>query len=153
MEPFWIRGETMDVFNEILLILHFIGLGAGSAASIGNFAVMLTVNKSPPQDAPVLTRIQPYLTKSGDTGLALLWITGIIMVFTRWRGIGNLPTAFWWKLLFVIVLTVMVGLIHMTLGKVKRDRDMAAAARLPLFGRIASLSLILIIIFAVIAFN
>jgi uncharacterized membrane protein len=153
MEQFWIRGDTMDVFNEILLMLHFMGLGAGSAAAIGNFAVMLTVNKSPAQDAPTLTRVQPYLTRAGDIGLGLLWITGIIMVFTRWGGPGNLPTAFWWKLLFVVLLTIVVGLMHMMLGKVKRDRDMAAAARLPLFGRIASLCLILVTVFAVVAFN
>jgi hypothetical protein len=142
----------MGAFNELLLILHFIGLGAGVASSVGNFSLMMTVAKSPPQDAPILMRVQPLLSRAGDIALALLWITGLIMVFTRWGGFGNLPMAFWWKFLFVILLTATTGLIHMTLARVRRG-DTAARARLPIFGGVGAGFLLLIIVFAVVAFD
>ena len=137
--------------NEILLILHFFGLGAGFAASIGNFTVMQLIQSSP-GDRPVLSKVPPVLARVGQVGLGLLWITGIIMVWSVWGGPGNLGWAFWVKLLCVVILTGIAIYLDMTIRRV-RAGDMAAAAQLPLFGRIGGALLGLIVIFAVIAFH
>ena len=142
----------MTAFNELLLILHFLGLGAGMASSVGNFSLMVTIAKGPPQDAPILARVQPLLSRAGDIGLALLWISGLIMVFTRFGGFGNLPMAFWWKLLFVVVLTAVVGVVHALVARLNRG-DQTVRARLPILGRIAAGVLLVVIILAVVAFN
>lgn len=137
--------------NEILLILHFFGFGAGVAASVGNFTIMQLIQASP-GDAPVLGKVPPALARVGQVGLALLWITGVIMVWSVWGGPGNLDWAFWVKLVCVVLLTGMAIYLDMTIRKV-RAGDAAAAARLPLFGWIAAGLLVLIVVFAVIAFN
>jgi uncharacterized membrane protein YiaA len=75
------------------------------------------------------------------------------MIYTKDAGAwGALPWEFWAKIVFVIVLTIMVGLLDMTLSQVRKG-NLAVAARLPIFGRIAGASLLLAIIFAVITFN
>ena len=136
--------------NEILLMLHFFGLAAGFAASIGNFVVLQLISASP-ADAPVLGRVPQRLARVGQTGLALLWITGIVMVGNAGGG-AEMPWTFWIKLALVIGVTAGVVLLDLTLKKV-RSGDQAAAARLPLYGGVTGAMLVLIVVFAVIAFG
>jgi hypothetical protein len=138
--------------HAVLLILHFFGLGAGFVAGFGNFLVQTVINKSPTADAPVLARAQWPLAIFGDAGLAILWVTGLILAFARPGGFASMPTAFWWKLASVIALTGMVGVIHMTLARARRG-DVVAAGRLPIFGRFATTFLLLALVFAVVAFE
>ena len=137
--------------NEILLILHFFGLGAGFAASIGNFTVMQLIQASP-GDAPVLSKVPPVLARAGQVGLGLLWLTGLILVWTKYGGPGNLDWAFWIKIACVVALTAIAVYLDLTIKKV-RAGDTAAAAQLPIFGRVAAGLLALIVIFAVLAFH
>jgi hypothetical protein len=143
------NGEIFFM-NQILLILHFFGLAAGLSASIGNIIVMRLI-RAAPADAPVLAKVPPALAPVAHVGLGLLWLTGLIMVWTVYGGPQNLPTAFWWKLACVIVVTIAVGMIDMTMRAV-RAGDRAAAARLPKFGMAAGGFTVLAVIFAVIAF-
>jgi hypothetical protein len=144
----WFWGRSM---NEILLILHFFGFGAGMAASVGNFTVMQLIQASP-GDAPVLSKVPPVLARAGQVGLGLLWLTGLIMVWSIYGGPGGLDWAFWVKIVCVVLLTAVVVYLDLTIRKV-RAGDTAAAAQLPLFGRVAAGLLVLIVIFAVIAFH
>jgi uncharacterized membrane protein len=137
--------------NEILLILHFLGFGAGMAASVGNFTIMMLIQASP-GDAPVLSKVPPRLARVGQVGLGVLWITGVIMVWSIWGGPGNLDWAFWVKFVCVVLLTGVAIYLDLTIRKV-RAGDTAAAAQLPLFGRVAAGLLLLIVVFAVIAFH
>ena len=143
--------------NTILLILHFLGLGAGFAVSVGNNVVMMLAAKAPPQEAAGLRRFPPFMTRVGDVGLALLWITGVIMLWTKYGGLAGIaalpnPEAFWAKIICVILLTALVGMIHMTVARIQRG-DMSVAARMPIFGRVGAVLLLLIVIFAVMAFQ
>src|SRR5262245_54185408 len=103
-------GADMDIFNQILLMLHFIGLGLGTAAAVGGFVTAQLVAASP-KDAPVLGRVPQMTAKFGKVGLGLLWITGLIMVWTRYGGPDMLPWAFWVKITIVVVLMIVVALI------------------------------------------
>jgi hypothetical protein len=136
----------------LLLILHLFGLGAGFVAGFGTFLVQTVINKSPAADAPILSRANRPLALFGDAGLAILWATGLVMVFVRPGGLAALPAAFWWKLACVLALTAMVGVIHMTMARARRG-DVVAIGRLPIFGRLATSFLLLAMVFAVIAFR
>ncbi len=137
--------------NYILIILHLFGFGAGVAASIGNFTIMYLVQSSP-GDALVLTKVPPVLARVGQVGLALLWVTGLIMVWSIWNGPENLPQSFWYKIACVVLLTVVVVFLDLTIKRV-RQGDRSVAARLPLLGRIAAALMVLVVVFAVVAFN
>ena len=86
------------------------------------------------------------------TGVAVLWATGIILVWSKWGGIESLPQMFWVKAIFILSLTVMTGLIHMTYAEIRKGNP-AAAAKLPKFGPMAGVSALLAVLFAVLAFN
>ena len=141
--------------NTILLILHFLGLGAGFAASIGNNLVIMLVAKASPEEAAGLRRFPMAMMPISDFGLVLLWITGIVLLWTKYGGVdgfGALPWSFWAKIVCVVLLTGLIGMVHMTVGRMKRG-DMAVAARIPVYARIGAVLLLLIVIFAVMAFD
>ncbi len=137
--------------NAILIMLHFFGLAAGFASSIGNVVVMRLVAASP-ADAPVLRRVPPVLARIGQTGLALLWLTGLVMVWSIYGGPAKLPWEFWVKLLLVIGVTVGVVFLDLTLKQV-RAGNQEAARRLPVYGGATGAMLILVVVFAVLAFH
>ena len=137
--------------NDILLILHLLGFGAGFAASVGNFTIMQLIQASP-GDAPILTKVPPRLARVGQVGLAVLWVTGLIMVWSIYGGPQLLNWAFWVKIACVVALTGVAIFLDLTLRRV-RAGDTAAAVNLPVFGRIAGILLLLVVIFAVLAFH
>jgi hypothetical protein len=138
--------------NEALLFLHFFGLMLGAAGGIASAIVMRRALALPVDEAKVLRGLGPILTNVSGIGLALLWITGLIMVWSKWDGFGSLPQLFWIKAIFILSLTVVHGLVHVTYGEIRKGNP-AAAARLPKLGPLGGISALLAVLFAVLAFN
>jgi hypothetical protein len=138
--------------NAVLLVLHFFGLGACFVDGFGGFLLQTVINKSPAGDAAVLSRVQRPLAFFGGAGLAVLWATGLILVYSHWHGFASLPSPFFWKLAAVIAMTGMVGVVHVTRARARRG-DVVAIGRLPIFGRLATTFLLLALVFAVAAFH
>lgn len=137
--------------NQILIILHLLGLGGAVSTSVGNMVVMRLVGAAP-GDAPILGKVPQVLIRVGQTALAILWLTGIIMVWTVYGGPANMPALFWVK--FVLVLGVTAGLVMVSLTlKAVRDGDRRAGLRLPMYGIPTGILLVLVIIVAVYAFS
>ncbi|HVZ13634.1 MAG TPA: hypothetical protein VG894_04160 [Bauldia sp.] len=139
--------------NDTLFILHLLGFGAAIASSIGNFVILRLVAEAP-GDRPVLAKVPPRLARIGQGGLGLLWLTGLIMLWTIFGGPQKVPSSFWFsaKILFVILVTIAVAMAGITLKRVQAG-DMAAAKRLPAYGIAMAVLLVLIVICAVLAFN
>jgi hypothetical protein len=137
--------------NEILLMLHFFGLGAGFAAAVGN-PIVARAMAAAPADAPALGKIQPMLSRVGQAGLGLLWFTGLILVWSKWGGPGALSWAFWVKILAVLGITAAVIYLAQ-LAPRARAGDASARAMLPMVGAASGALLALAVIFAVLAFD
>jgi hypothetical protein len=138
--------------NEALLFLHFFGLMLGAAGGFASAIIMRRALTLPAEEAKVLRGVGPTLAQVSATGVALLWVTGLIMVWTKWSGFASLPQMFWVKAIFILSLTIVVGLIHLTYGEIRKGNP-AAAAKLPKLGPVAGISAVLAVFFAVLAFN
>ncbi|MCP4380970.1 MAG: hypothetical protein GY798_06055 [Hyphomicrobiales bacterium] len=138
--------------NDVLLMLHFLGLAMGLAGGFGNLVMSRLIAQAKPSDAMVLARFPSAIVRVSDIGLVLLWVTGVILIFSRFDGLGNMPLAFWIKIVAVVALTGLVGFMHTLMAKAKRG-DAGARARLPKVGPFAMLSALLAIVFAVLAFH
>ena len=136
--------------NAILFLLHMLGFGTAFGASVGNAAILRLVAAAP-ADAPVLGKVPPVLARIGQVGLAFLWATGLIMVWSVYGGPQNLPGLFWIKFVCVIGVTGGVVMLDLTMRAV-RAGDQAARARLPLYGAATGALLLLVVIFAVLSF-
>jgi hypothetical protein len=138
--------------NEALLFLHFVGLMLGAAGGFASAVIMRRALVLPADEAKVVRGLGPILSKVSAIGVAVLWVTGLIMVWTKWDGFGSLPQMFWIKAIFIVSLTVMTALIQLTYAEIRKGNP-AAAARLPKFGPMAGISALLAVLFAVLAFN
>ena len=137
--------------DQILLMLHFFGLGAGFTGAMAG-GLLLRQIQANPADAPILQRLQPMFLRAGEVGLALLWITGPWMVATRYSGFDNLPWPFWVKFICVVGVTAGIIMIDLTARRA-RAGDAVAMRQLPMYGAATGILLGLVIIFAVLAFN
>lgn len=142
----------MDTFNQVLLILHFLGLAMGLSVSFSNMVMGGLMAKAAPTEQLVLARFPPMMTRVGDIGLTLLWITGLTLVFTKYSGFGVMPWQFHVKLTAVVILTALIGYIH-ALMRQARTGNPAAAARIPTVGRITFLVAVTAVVFAVLTFD
>ena len=142
----------MNLLNQILLILHFVGLAMGFSVTFANLVMTGIIDKAAPPEKAVLGRFPLTMSRVAEIGIALLWATGATMVYTKWGGFGALPWQFHVKLTAVVLLTLTVGYIH-RLQKLARQGDTSAPARLQTFGKIATLCALTAVIFAVLTFE
>jgi len=140
------------MLDNTLVILHFLGLTMGVSTGFANMAMAGVMAKAAPNEKPILARFAPAMSRIGAVGLALLWVTGIAIVQTRYGSFAVLPRPFLVKLAAVVVLTLLVGYIHVLMPRAQRG-DMAAAARIQTVGKLTGPFALIAIIFAVIAFN
>ena len=138
--------------NQSLIFLHFLGLMLGATGGFGSALIMRRAQGMVPDAARSLRELGPVLANVSAIGLALLWVTGLVLVWSRWNGPGSLPGLFWLKFLFVLTLTASTALIHMTYAEIRRG-NVAAAARLPKLGPASGASALLAVLFAVFTFS
>jgi hypothetical protein len=142
----------MSAFNQALLVLHFLGLAMGLSVSIGNIVILGLITRAAPPEKAVLARFPPAISTVGRAGLALLWLTGLTMAYTKWNGIGSMPWTFDVKLTSVVLLTIVVAYITMLEGRIRRG-EAAAAAQIQTVGKVAPVLAVVAIIFAVLTFD
>jgi uncharacterized membrane protein len=142
----------MDGLNQVLLFLHFLGLALGLSAPFAYMATSGLLSRAAPTEKAVLGRLPPLMSHLGRTGLALLWVTGLVLVYTRWNGFATLPWQFHVKLTAVVLFTISVEYSH-RLGRMLQKGDAAGVARADAAGKIAVLFAVIAIAFAVLTFN
>lgn len=139
--------------NNILLIVHFIGFVMGFAGGIGSAVVMRFAAVSSAEGVAALKRLPPVFAQISAYGLALLWISGLILIWSVYGGPQNLPGLFWLKIAFVLILTALTGLQHATYGAIRRTGNGALAGRLKVIGPASGVSALIALIIAVFVFN
>lgn len=142
----------MRTFSQTVLILHFLGLAMGLSVSIANAVLLGVIAKASPAERPVLARFPPAMSPVGKFGLALLWVTGLVMVYTRWNGIAGMPWFFHVKRTAVVALTALVVYISRLEVRVRRG-DAAASVRIQSVGKVAAACALIAVVFAVLTFD
>ena len=139
--------------NAFLLFLHFFGLMLGAAGGFASGILMRRALTMPPEQAATVRSLGPMLAHVAGAGLVLMWITGLIMVWSKWDGLGSLPALFWVKFAFVVILTLSSGGVDMTYAQIRRTGNKALAARLAILGPVSGISATLAVLFAAFAFQ
>lgn len=141
----------MDL-TQILLILHFLGLALGLSVSFSGMVVGRLITAAAPQEKAVFARFPPRMSRVGDVGLVLLWVTGFALLYLKWGGFGVMPWQFHAKLTAVVLLTLTVGFIHSRARKANAG-DAVAAAQVAAAGKFALLLALTAVVFAVLTFD
>jgi uncharacterized membrane protein len=140
------------MLDRTLLVVHFLGLALGLSTGFANMVMAGLIAKAAPPEKAVLGRFPPAMARVGAVGLVLLWASGIAIVQTRFGTFAMLPKPFMVKLTAVVLLTIIVGIIHVLMPRAQRG-DAAATARIRLLGMMTGPLAIIAIIYAVITFD
>lgn len=142
----------MDVFVNILLCLHFVGvamaLGGGVSLAATGPQFMANVAEYP----ELMWAVETAISRIGSIGVLILLITGPLIVWLKFGGTAAMNGWFWLKMVFVAVAVAGVAMHHVT-SKRFRNGDRAALAGMALAGRTAGLSMLAVVFCAVFAFN
>ena len=142
----------MDILNNLLFWLHFIGLGLGAVASFGLPVVGAQMPTATNETRPTLFKVANGLSALGRAGLGVLIVTGPLLFWLKWD--GSAPAMAWFiaKMVFVVLLLVLVIVAGIT-SKRAQGGDMAAGKRMPMLSMIGIVLLLCVILCAVFAFN
>ncbi|MEW6322570.1 MAG: hypothetical protein AB1635_15965 [Acidobacteriota bacterium] len=142
----------MAEFNQVLLFLHFLGLALGLSASFANLVMGGLMAGATPSERAVLGRFPPTMSRLGRHGLELLWVSGLILVYTKWGGFAALTWHFHVKLTAVVLLTAAV-IYMLRLQRAMAGGDQSAAPRLAQMGKVALALSLVAVAFAVLTFD
>lgn len=136
-----------------LKIIHFLALAIGIGGGVANGLIGMRLAKADAALRPVLTGIQATLGKLGLLSIVLLWVTGVALTYLLYDGWANLPPSFWLKIIFVVILTGLLARLGMVSAKARRSNQPPPGKTLALLGQMATLSSVLIVVFAALAFT
>ena len=142
----------MDILDNLLFWLHFIGLGLGAVATFGLPVVGAQMPTSTAETRPTLFKVANGLTRLGRIGFGVLIVTGPLLFWLKWN--GSAPAMAWFtaKMVFVLLLLILVIVAGIT-SKRAQGGDMAAGKRMPMLSVIGIAMFACVILCAVFAFN
>ncbi|QMU58253.1 MAG: hypothetical protein GKR98_08640 [Boseongicola sp.] len=141
----------MDTVTDLIMALHFIGLAMGGVATFGLPVIGAMIDKAPPEHRPSIGAIVLPIKNIVKAGMAMLIVTGIILVFTS--GVTDAaPGTFWLKLLLVAALVASIVVADKT-GPKAMTGDAAAKEKIKKLGILNKALLVLIVLLAVISFH
>ncbi len=138
--------------REIMLIIHFIGLAMGLGTSIGFMILGIAASKMEKEEARKFGINTFALSKMGQIGLVLLVISGLYLMTPFWKTLPQMPMLIV-KLVLVVVLIALITAIAFAMKKAKSGDLTAQQKTIPSLGKIALITVLVIITLAVFIFN
>ncbi|MCP1337949.1 hypothetical protein [Futiania mangrovi] len=106
--------------TALLSFLHFVGLAAGIGLGFASLLTGMAAARADGEGRVALRRLMPRLANGSLAGLALLWASGTLLVWSgQWQGLLAAPV-FQMKLAAVVVLTAVA--VRATVYRVGRSR-------------------------------
>jgi len=142
----------MEIFTTLLFWLHLTALALGGAAAFGIPTVGSRIPGASAESRPLLFGAVNTLSNLGKVAMAVLLITGPLMVWLRFGGTGGLSYWFWVKMALIVVMLVAIILAGKAHEKAAAG-DLSALSRANLMGAAAGGSMVLVVLAAVLTFS
>jgi hypothetical protein len=142
----------MDVIVDILLWIHIVALVAGGSNSVVGPVIGARLTRATPEAKVAYYGVLNTLSKVGKVAMVTLLVTGPLMLWLRYGGLGGASVWFWVKMALIVVLlaSIIIGEINF---KKEQAGDMAAAKVADLAHKISGLAFAGVLLAAVLAFN
>ena len=142
----------MDVIVDILLWIHIVALVAGGSNSVVGPVIGARLGRATPDAKAAYIGVLTTLSKVGKVAMVTLLVTGPLMLWLRYGGLGGASVWFWVKMALIVVLlaSIIIGDINF---KKEQAGDMAAAKMADLAHKISGLAFAGVLLAAVLAFN
>lgn len=138
--------------REVMLIIHFIGLGMGLGTGIGFIFLGKAASKLEKAEAGKFMLNAFSLAKMGQTGLVLLVISGLYLMTPFWKTLPANHTLIT-KLVLVVILIALIVANSIAMNKAKNGDLLNQRNKIQTLGRISLAVVLIIIILAVSTFH
>ncbi len=145
-------NSTSQTMKDVYLILHFIGLAMGLGTSFANLFLGISLSKLPREEAMRISMHTSVLVKMGQIGLALLILSGVLLLIPEWEKLSHCAF-FLTKMALVAILTYLIFKISGHIQDAKIAEPEVHLAKIPLLGKLAFVISILIVVLAVLVFH
>ena len=138
----------------VLLIAHLMAVAIGIGMSFGNYVNLRRAAGETGERAAALAGLRRVIGRIGDVVIALIWATGLALLWL-WMAEGGTAPGGWFyaKLGFVVLLTICHGLARQTSARMAKSGDTALLGRVELLVAGVWLSALASIGLAVLAFG
>jgi hypothetical protein len=142
----------MDIVIDILLWIHIIAFVAGGANSVVGPVIGARLGGATPEAKTAYFGVLNQLAQVGKVAMVTLLVTGPLMMWLRYGGLGEANIWFWVKMVLIVVLlaAIIYGEINF---KKEQAGDLAAAKQADLAHKVSGLAFAGVLLAAVLAFN
>ena len=141
-----------SMLNNVLLWLHFIGVGMGMGGGIALSQVGPRLVVAPIDQRQLLWSLEEFFARVGAGGLAILLVTGPLMLWLKFGGPSGL--SWWFSAKMLLVAAALTGVIlHEWAGRRFRNGDESAVPLMFIGGRAAGIGIVLAMLCAAFTFN
>jgi hypothetical protein len=145
-------GAVMDVLINILLWIHIAAFVAGGSNSVVGPVIGARLAGAAPDARAAYFGVMHTLSKVGKAAMVTLLVTGPLMLWLRYGGLGGASVWFWVKMALIVVMLVSISIGEINFKK-EQAGDMAAAKTADLAHKISGLAFAGVLLTAVLAFN
>ena len=142
----------MSIFINLLLFLHILGVAMGVGGGIALSQVGPRLVAAPADARGEWWPLKTFFSRITMAGLGVLLVTGPLMLWLKYGGMGGMTHWFWAKMALLVAATVCIGISESASARFARG-DEAAAGPMSLAGRLTGITMVLVILCAVFAFN
>lgn len=139
--------------ETVLLVIHFLALAVGIGGGAASAVAAGIAKSSEPAGAMAIGKVQSKVGDVGFVALIVLWLTGIWMVFSVYGGFSGVPDGFSTKMIGVVGLTIAVAGMQVVKRRAMAAGSPPSANTMEWLGRLALVSAIFTITFAVLTFD
>lgn len=140
------------MFTTFLLWLHFIGVGMGMGGGIALSQVGPRLIAAPENERKLLWAFERFFSRIGAGGLAILLVSGPLMLWLKFGGPSGLSWWFWAKMALVAIALTGVILHEWAAHRFRRGA-MSAVPLMYFGGRMAGIGIVLAMLCAAFTFN
>ena len=138
--------------RDTMLIMHFIGLAMGLGTGFG-FIFLGIASSKMGKDEQLSFMLNTFaLSRMGHIGLALLIISGVVLINPYWSALGTMP-ALAAKLILILILTVLIALMAVCERKAAQGDAETHIQKLRPLGTLSDLISLAIVILSVLVFH
>lgn len=142
----------MDVVINILIWLHIAAFVAGGSNSVVGPVIGARLASATPDMRQGYFGVLDALSQVGKVAMVILLVTGPLILWLRYGGVGGANVWFWIKMVLVAVMlaSIIYGGINF---KKSQTGDVAAGRRAQMAHKLTGLSFAGVLLSAVFAFN
>lgn len=138
--------------KDVMLITHFIGLALGLGTSFAFMFLGMASSKMEKAEAQKFLINSFALSKMGNIGLILLFISGGYLMTPYWSVLTHVPLLMV-KLTLFLVLGGLIGYISALVKKAKQGDTEVYLQKISMLGKFAMLTGLTIVVLAVLVFH